>query len=316
MRRALLVGINDYSWAPLKGCINDVVKMEAALAEHHDGQPNFEITKITSDQQPVTEALLYKGVSELFSNAADVALFFFSGHGVERPLGGYLVTQDGEKHDIGMSINEVIQLANLADHIKEVVIIIDACHSGHAGNINPLNKNIASLRKGVTILASCLPDEYAMEKNGQGVFTSLVTEAINGGAADVLGHVTIAGVYNHADKALGAMDQRPVFKTYVTQLFSLKNHKPQIAWRALENLTTYFPQNDSQYKLCPTYEPTADPKDEEKEAIFDFLQKCVRKNLVEPVGEEHMYYAAMNRKSCQLTQTGRLYWKMVKQGKI
>ena len=38
--------------------------------------------------------------------------------------------------------------------------------------------------------------------------------------------------------------------------------------------------------------------------------------LVCPVGEEHMYYAAMNSKSCKLTPLGQHYWNLVKSGKI
>lgn len=39
-------------------------------------------------------------------------------------------------------------------------------------------------------------------------------------------------------------------------------------------------------------------------------------NLVVPVGEAHMYYAAMNRKSCKLTALGVHYWNLVKNNRI
>jgi hypothetical protein len=68
--------------------------------------------------------------------------------------------------------------------------------------------------------------------------------------------------------------------------------------------------------LAPSYEPTALPRDAEHEATFAILQKCRAAKLVEPVGEEHMYYAAMNSKSCRLTPLGKLYWSMAKQGRI
>jgi hypothetical protein len=41
-----------------------------------------------------------------------------------------------------------------------------------------------------------------------------------------------------------------------------------------------------------------------------------RVGLVAPVGEEHMYYAAMNSKSCKLTTLGAQYWRHVQSGKI
>ena len=40
------------------------------------------------------------------------------------------------------------------------------------------------------------------------------------------------------------------------------------------------------------------------------LQRCRAAKLVEPVGEDHMYYAAMNSRSCALTPLGRHYWRM------
>jgi len=38
--------------------------------------------------------------------------------------------------------------------------------------------------------------------------------------------------------------------------------------------------------------------------------------LVVPVSEEHMYYAAINSKSCRLTALGGHYWRLVNQKKI
>jgi len=38
--------------------------------------------------------------------------------------------------------------------------------------------------------------------------------------------------------------------------------------------------------------------------------------LVVPVGEDHMYYAAINSKSCKLTILGEHYWKLVKKNRI
>jgi hypothetical protein len=50
--------------------------------------------------------------------------------------------------------------------------------------------------------------------------------------------------------------------------------------------------------------------------IFKILQKMESVNLVAPTGEEHMYFAAMNNKSCHLTTLGKRYWDLVKKEKI
>lgn len=54
----------------------------------------------------------------------------------------------------------------------------------------------------------------------------------------------------------------------------------------------------------------------EHEAIFSILQRYVKLNLVIPVGEEHMYYAAIHHKSCKLTAQGQHYWNLVKKNTI
>ena len=54
----------------------------------------------------------------------------------------------------------------------------------------------------------------------------------------------------------------------------------------------------------------------EHEAIFATLQRYVKLNLVVPVGEEHMYYAAIHHKACKLTTQGQHYWNLVKKNTI
>ena len=50
--------------------------------------------------------------------------------------------------------------------------------------------------------------------------------------------------------------------------------------------------------------------------IFAILQRYVKLNLVVPVNADHMYYAAINHKSCKLTAQGQHYWKLVKKNTI
>ena len=47
-------------------------------------------------------------------------------------------------------------------------------------------------------------------------------------------------------------------------------------------------------------------------AIFKDLQLFASVGLVEPVGEEHMYFAAMRAKTCKLTALGLHYWRLSK----
>ena len=68
--------------------------------------------------------------------------------------------------------------------------------------------------------------------------------------------------------------------------------------------------------MGPVY--TEDVKDvnKEHEAIFATLQRFVKLNLVIPVEEEHMYYAAIHHKSCKLTAAGQQYWQLVNKNTI
>ena len=50
--------------------------------------------------------------------------------------------------------------------------------------------------------------------------------------------------------------------------------------------------------------------------IFKDLQKLEGVGLVIPVGEEHMYFAAKNSKSCRLTALGYQYWRLANEKKI
>ncbi len=316
MRKALLVGINDYPKCPLKGCENDATRLSSVLQKHHDGSPNFECRTYLSTREAVTRGRLRGLIGELFAKPADTALFYFSGHGSEAKSAGILVTQDYVDNDLGIPMSELIEAASEANsRIREIFIVLDCCHSGYAGKtwVAP-NNDI--LPKGISILTASSPNEAAIERGGEGVFTSLVCDALEGGAADVLGKVTAASVYSYLDQTLGAWDQRPHFKANLTKLEPLRACEPAVAIETLRKVVTIFPTPEHVLPLSPAYEPTAPPKDEAKELVFSTLQKYRAARLLVPNGAEHLYYAAMNSKSCELTPLGRFYWTLVKKGKL
>ena len=105
MRRALLVGIDDYPGCPLKQCEDDVEKLGVALSNNDDGSPNFTCRPIVSSKDAITRGDLKELIEELFAAPADAALFYFSGHGTEEDSGGVLVTPDFSKKEAGVSMN-------------------------------------------------------------------------------------------------------------------------------------------------------------------------------------------------------------------
>ena len=193
--------------------------------------------------------------------------------------------------------------------------MLDCCHSGYVGK-TWLASIHDILPRGVSILTASSEAEAAIEKGGEGVFTSLVCDALEGGAADVLGNVTAAGIYSFLDIALGAWDQRPHFKANLTKLEVLRRCEPAVALDTFRQLTAIFPSSDYVLRLSREYEPTELPRDEAKERVFSTLQKFRAARLVAPVGEEHLYFAALNNKGCQLTPLGRFYWRLVKDGRV
>lgn len=317
MRKALIVGINRYPQCPLQGCCNDADEVAKVLETNGDGSLNFSI-KLEKDIDK--KAVLKKHIEDCFSNDEDVALFYYSGHGCIDNLGGYLVTPDYTESDYGVSLQDVLTIANQS-RCKDKIIILDSCHSGIMGSINSSGQAIANIGEGVTILTASRATEKSMECDGHGLFTSLLIEALRGGAADITGHITPGGVYAYIDKALGPWKQRPVFKTNVNRFTSLRKVIPQVDVSTIRKIVSYFSNEDAHVPLNPSFEPTnsvdvqhkvvepyANP---EKTKIFSDLQQLEGIGLVVPVGETHMYYAAMNSKSCKLTLLGKQYWRLV-----
>ncbi|MGH7494457.1 MAG: caspase family protein [bacterium] len=315
MRKALIVGIDHYPNAPLSGCVNDAKRMHEILSRHQNGKANSTCKTVVSGEQKITRALLREHLQDLFGHKADAALFYFAGHGVVTKFGGYLVTQDFKENDEGVAMLDLLSLANQS-RIGEVVIILDCCHAGAAGLIPALQSDQVLLREGVSILTATSPMQKAVEMDGGGVFTTLLCGALDGGAADVMGNVSVAGIYGFLDQAFGAWGQRPYLKSHVSQLVTLRECQPVIDPAIIRRLPEYFSFAEFEYPLDPSFEPTSGQPDEKNMAIFEHLQKCRDARLLVPVGEKHLYYAAMNSKKCKLTPLGQFYWKLAKEEKI
>ena len=319
MRKALIVGINNYPNSPLSGCINDANEIASMLERNEDGTKNFFVKRAIDVQ---SKGDLKGLIHECFSGNDDIALLYFSGHGYIDSIGGYLMTPDFAPNDYGVSMHEILTIVN-DSKCKNKIVILDCCHSGFMGGINTSGQNTATIAEGVTILTASRSDQYAIETDGRGVFTSLLIEAINGGAADVTGHITPSGIYAYIDKSLGPWEQRPVFKTNVTRFLPIRTVKAQVNIEVLRKLTQYFIDPSDEMGLNPSFEPTNSVDVEHKViepyadlnnvAIFSDLQKLEGVGLIVPCGEEHMYYAAMNSKTCRLTSAGRHYWRLVKE---
>lgn len=330
MRKALIVGIDHYAGlSPLSGCVNDAYSVKAAIERNADGTLNFPAPHVligTSPAQSVYKRELKEAVRQLFSDDSEIALLYFAGHGYVEDTGGFLCASDCEAGDDGLALAEVMTLANTSQ-ARNKVIILDSCHSGVAGN-SSMAKGLAEISDGVTILTASTADQnsYETPDGGAGIFTSLFVDALNGAAANLVGDITPGSVYAHIDQSLGPWAQRPVFKTNVKTFVSLRKTEPPIALADLQSLTKHFPRPDDNLQLDPSFEPERTqeqsqnplipPPDPVNTAVFAILQKFVKVSLVRPVDAPHMWHAAMQSKSCELTVLGQHYWSLVNKGLI
>jgi hypothetical protein len=318
MKRALVVGLNNYPNGALDWCDNDAIAMASLLETNGDGSPDFDVIKII-DSCGAEE--LNQAIQTLFATDADIALLYFSGHGTNLDS-GYLVTTDCSSSCKGVRMSDVLKLANESP-CKNRVIILDCCYAGKMGE-SFLWDDTSILKTGVTIMAASLPLQAAVEdpEPQHGIFTNLLIQGLRGGAADISGNITPASLYSFVDQSLGAWDQRPVFKTNITEFLAIRTIEAKVSKQILRKLSQYFKNPSDQYHLDPSYEFSNDPNEPhflcepfanpDHVAIFKELQLFASVGLVEPVDAEYMYYAAINSKACRLTALGLHYWRLSK----
>jgi hypothetical protein len=322
-RKALLIGIDDYPGkAKLNGCLSDVSSLKDVLSFNEDGTQNFDIVEML-DVRSSHEAMVQ--IESLFSTDSEIALFYFSGHGFNNITGSEIVFPDDLLHNgyyKGLQMRSIMEIVNQSKS-KNKVIILDCCHAGDLGRYR-IDIDNSDLGSGVSILTACKGDESAMVQGGHSIFTSALCFALSGPAADFSGNVTMGSLYGYVERFFSAGEQRPVFKTNVSEFVTLRKVKSKVSDNTLKEIVSLFPKLSDQIQLDPSFEfsnsegnqpkliePFANPENVEK---MKTLQALARIGFVEPVGEEHMYYAAMNSKPCKLTLLGTYYWLLVKKG--
>jgi metacaspase-1 len=138
-KRAFLVGINRYqiAGADLRGCVNDVKDLSAALVEFH-GFKKSDITVVTD--LAATKKAMQAGIKALLrdSKKGDVALVHYSGHGSHVP---------DDNQDEADGRDEILCPSDLnwddplrddwlrttLDSVRtgvNLTVIMDCCHSG------------------------------------------------------------------------------------------------------------------------------------------------------------------------------------------
>jgi hypothetical protein len=138
-KRAFLIGINRYliAGADLRGCVNDVKDLSAALIEFH-GFKKGDITVLTDHS--ATKKAMEAGIKTLIRNSkkGDVAVLHFSGHGSHVPDDNK-DESDGRDEILcpaDLDWDDPLRddwLRNTLDGVKagvNLTVIMDCCHSG------------------------------------------------------------------------------------------------------------------------------------------------------------------------------------------
>ena len=229
LNRALLVGIDKYeTFHDLTGCSNDVAGLAPLFERHADGSRNFDVRTLSSAsaRAPLTTSVLFDQVKELLAPGADVALFYFAGHAANVNEELYLVAADGTVEQPGLSVAKILELV-FESKIPEIVLVLDCCFSGQAGQLTGRYREGALLRNGFSLLASSRADQPSAENDGRGFFSVLLGEALSGAARDPeSGWVTLAAAHEYVSRRCGAWDQQPVLKVNVVAPCALRRSAP------------------------------------------------------------------------------------------
>lgn len=330
-KRALIVGIDTYDNASeLEACVEDAHAISALLEQNSDKTPNYECRALLDrmeDDQPITRAALRKACTELFADFKGDVLLYFSGHGTLTQFGGHLCAFDSQGDDWGIPMQEIVELANNSQ-ARDILMILDCCHSGDIANPSLLNTGrgkdpLTVLRENMTVIAASRGSQVSVEAGGHGLFTAAVLDALEGGAADHMGWVTAPSIYAYVERRFGSWDQRPVYKSHATGVTVVRECAPLIEKFKLRKLTGLFPTHDYQYLLDPEYEPEdehgnlLEPANEEKVAVAQLFKEFRNAGLLKPstLGEQ-LYWTARRGHTVELTLRGREYWWLVSNRKL
>ena len=193
---ALAVGVAEYentNIQSLKYPDNDAFKMFAFWMSQQGGSLDDDHARVIVDDA-ATKKMILNNMDEVFSKAGaeDLAIFFFSGHG----LAGAFLTHDYDGADLQLHHREINAVMSKCA-ARHKLIIADACFAGSyvaskSLKIKPDGANMTErfygeLQKsesGTAYFLSCAPDEESLEVNTfhDSVFTHFILKGLKGAA--------------------------------------------------------------------------------------------------------------------------------------
>ncbi|MDR1394535.1 MAG: caspase family protein [Bifidobacteriaceae bacterium] len=363
MRAALFTGIDAYRadqhYAPLPGATSDAQAICQALANWTDGSldgagnPRINWaghrTQVLVNQSDideyVTQSKLNQALDALLATSGDHILFYFAGHGdIIDGRGLLLATHDDQPDptlNTGPDGRRGVYLRDLIDRIRQAginsaTIMLDCCHAGFLEGIDPPNNT--------AIIAATRGVEQAKERNGHGLFTTMLLEGLKGGAADVQGRITAVSLYTFAAGAISSYRdrQQPVLKASLERLIPLQRREAKVSLKGLVQPTNRFrPGHDGilYARVTKDHEATQEQTDTAlatllREGNFRTRPKVLREPSPEQLEFDYfaalrnagllrvppeyasLYWACMAEGRIELTPLGEYYWQLAQDNKL
>ncbi len=226
-RDALIVGINQYQSLPT---LSAPAADAEAVAARLQTQGEFRVQRLpeviqkgratVGNRSKVTTQKLEESLVQLFkpkgSNVPNTALFYFSGHGLQREAGireGYLATSDADpdKCNFGLSLDWLRRLLQQSP-VRQIIVILDCCNSGELLNFNEADPGA---RNGTDRLFMAASREYESAYESLEGKHSVLTEALLSGLDPYRkegGKITNYALTEHVSQQLRGEIQQPLFE--------------------------------------------------------------------------------------------------------
>ncbi len=198
---ALLIGVSEYKPGlnPLPEALKDVEAMHRVLKNQDMG--GFDEVKTLANPEPLE---MQEAIEMLFSDRTkdDLALLFFSGHGIKDDAGRlYFATRITRKNRKGELVKATAVPANFVHDImsnsrcRREIVILDCCFSGaFAEGMTAKDDGVVDIQKqlggeGRAVLTASTSSQYSFEEQGAdlSVYTRYLVEGIETGDADLDG---------------------------------------------------------------------------------------------------------------------------------
>lgn len=307
-KKALFIGIDHYLENPLSGCCNDARSLARLFGYHASGERNFYSDFLLSSSGEITNGKIRQKLQVCLNSPIEEFVVYFSGHVRVTEFGFYFHTMSPEE---GISFQEIMESINRSS-IPQITIVLDCCFSGGLANLPLLEKEVALVKRGLSILASSHHSKPSIQSEGRGAFTSLLIDALKGDAADMLGNIFLSNIFPFISTRAAIQGHPPVIKSYSIKPQLVRKAKPQIALQILRRLALYFMEED-EFPLDLSYERSVDPRNYEKEKILEHLRLFRNEGLIKPYGAKSIYEAMVHKRRCILTDKGKYYKKLIEE---